>query len=373
MSLFNSLFGIVKKLTIFILIVSIVIPIRYGSIDPQYISVRLLHSILSFKYMIIHDETRQTLSADYLAFEAILRMKPIENDSSTIDPLLKIEKLRSSYTMSTVIPKPSQCQIKEELFDYDNHSVQTFWIENHRHQFQPESDKLLVYFHGGGYLLGDMNGYSGIECHLSELFNMSVLHVEYRLAPEYPLPGAVDDAVAVYRSLLRRNLSPSQLMLIGDSSGGGLVLLTIQSLISRQLPVPAGVISISPWTDLSASGQSYIRNSKTDFLANTDNTKRLSPYLLPANQSDISLNSSLVSPLFGSFKGFPPMYVTVGTAEILEDDSKELVKKAREAAVDVTFEEGLHLMHVYPLFFTYFPEARSSLDNISKWIKTVFN
>ena len=131
------------------------------------------------------------------------------DDDFPIDPLLSIEKLRSSFTLSSVIPKPSHCQVKQELINFDNHSVQTFSIENHRHQFQSESDKLLVYFHGGGYLLGDFNGrksfirlisslfflffigYSGIECHLSDVFNMSVLHVDYRLAPEHPLPAGI--------------------------------------------------------------------------------------------------------------------------------------------------------------------------------------
>ena len=387
-----SLFGLVKKLGIVIVLVSIVVPIRYGSIDVQYISIRLLHSMLSFRYMILGDQSRPTLSADFLAFESIIRMKPPSDDDSSIDPLVTIEKLRSSFTLSSVIPKPSQCQIKEKVIDFDNHSVQTFWIENHQHQFQLESDKVLIYFHGGGYLLGDINGrkflfkrlilslllllllfigYSGIECHFSNIFNMSIVHVEYRLAPEHPLPAAVDDAVAVYQSLLRDHLSPSQIVLMGDSAGGGLALLTIQSLITRQLTIPAGVISLSPWTDLSASGESYIRNEKTDFMANTNNTKRLSPYLLPRNQSELSLNSSLVSPLFGSFQGFPPMYVIVATTEILADDSKGIVKKAREVGVDVTFEEGLHLLHCYPLFFTYFPEARNSLSDINKWMNTI--
>jgi acetyl esterase/lipase len=227
------------------------------------------------------------------------------------------------------------------------------------------SDKKLILF--------DISiGYSGIECHFSELFNLSILHVEYRLSPEHVLPAPVDDAVAIYRALLRHNISPSQLMFMGDSAGGGLVLLTIQALIALQLPVPRGVIAISPWTDVSRSGESYTRNAKLDAMLDVDNMKWLSSQLLNPNHSQLTLNSPLLSPLFGSFEGFPPMYVTVGTAEILEDDSRRVVKKAQDAGVDVTLEEGLHMMHVYPIFFSYFPEARETLDNIKEWIQIMF-
>jgi monoterpene epsilon-lactone hydrolase len=215
-------------------------------------------------------------------------------------------------------------------------------------------------------------GYSGIECHLSQLFNVTILHVEYHLSPEHPMPAAVEDTVAIYRALLRQNISPSQLFIMGDSAGGGLSLLTIQALIARQLPIPRGVIAVSPWTDLSASGESYSRNAATDVMLNTDDVKWLTPAVLGLDNSKLSFDNPLISPLFGSFEGFPPMYVTVGTAEILEDDSTQVIKKAREAGVDVVFEEGLHLMHVYPVFFPYFPEARNSLDNINKWIQTIF-
>ena len=159
---------------------------------------------------------------------------------------------------------------------------------------------------------------------------------------------------------------------MGDSAGGGLSLLTIQALIARQLPVPAGVIVLSPWTDVSMSGGSYTRNKDIDVMLNVDLIRWLVSKVFDTNRSKLTLNSSLISPLFGSFEQFPAMYVVVGTAEIAEDDSRAAVNKAQEADVDVTFEEGLHLMHAYPLFFTYFPEARHTLDNINEWIQSIF-
>lgn len=190
------------------------------------------------------------------------------------------------------------------------------------------------------------------------------------MCPEYPLPAAVEDTVAIYRTLLRQNISPSQLIFMRDSAGGGLVLLTIRSLITQQLPVPRGAIVLSPWTDLSASGESHQRNRHSDMIVSSDNNDWTLAQLLGPNSTDLTANSSVFSPLFGLVKGFPPMYINVGTAEVLEDDARRVFIKAKEAGVDVTVEEGLHLMHVYPVFFSFFPEARNTLNNIKEWIET---
>lgn len=202
---------------------------------------------------------------------------------------------------------------------------------------------------------------------------MTLLHLEYRLCPEHPLPAGVDDALALYRALLRQKISPSQMMMMGDSAGGGLALLTIQSLIEHQLPVPRGIIVLSPWTDLSASGESYKRNRAIDIMfRNTGEDDGMVKLMLGPNPSGLLANDSLFSPLFGSFKGFPPMYINVGTAEILQDDARGVWKRAEEAGINVTFEEGLHLMHVYPIFFSYYPEARHTLEHIRTWIQSNF-
>lgn len=200
---------------------------------------------------------------------------------------------------------------------------------------------------------------------------MTLLHVEYRLSPEHSLPAAVEDTIALYRSLLQQNYSSSQIFFMGDSAGGGLALLTIQSIIAEQLDVPHGAIVLSPWTDLSASGESYQRNRAKDVMfTNSDqNDDSLIRLLLGANPSNWTAAHPRLSPLFGSFNGFPPLFIAVGTAEVLEDDARRVWKKAEADRVEVTFEEGEHLMHVYPLFYPYFPEARRTLNNIRRWIE----
>lgn len=187
------------------------------------------------------------------------------------------------------------------------------------------------------------------------------------------MPAAVEDAVAIYRALLQHKISPSQLIFMGDSAGGGLSLLTIQSLLTEKLPVPRGVVVLSPWTDISSSGESHVRNRETDVMLRMDQNDWLLQQLLGPKHTELSPDSPIYSPLFGSFAGFPPMYISVGTAEILEDDAKRVYHKAQEAGVDATYEEGVHLMHVYPVFFPYYPEARETLNNINEWIQKVYS
>ncbi|CAF3386574.1 unnamed protein product [Rotaria sp. Silwood2] len=160
------------------------------------------------------------------------------------DPIARLKDFRSSFTLNNIIPQLSQCQITKERFEHDGHSVDIYWINYPARNFQGNSDKLLLYFHGGGYISGDIQ--STFECYLSQLFDLTILHVEYRLSPEHPLSAAIDDTVAIYRALLHQTISPSQILIIGDSAGGGLALLTIQAVLARQLRVSRGIIALSP-------------------------------------------------------------------------------------------------------------------------------
>ncbi|CAF1113783.1 unnamed protein product [Adineta ricciae] len=363
--------GGLKKLIFVVVIAAVAVPLRYGSTNHKYLLVRLLHSTLTLKNCFVVDPGRQTLSPAYRAFEEMMKMSPPQSFVHSTNPLATIQSVRASFSFSDIIPEPSGCQMIKETFTHDGRTVDGYWIDHREKDLRKQSEQIILYFHGGGYMLGDINFYSGIECHLSRLFNVPILHLEYRLIPEHPVPSAVEDAITIYRSLLTQNVSPSRIVIMGDSAGGGLALLTVQSLINHKIPVPRGIVAIAPWTDFSASGESYTRNQPTDVMLRTDNTKWQAKVIMDTYGSKILPTDPIVSPLFGSFKGFPPLYVNVGTADILEDDGRAVVKKAQEAGVEVKFEAGLHMMHVYPLFFSYFPEARDTLDNINKWMQSI--
>ncbi|UJR20366.1 hypothetical protein I4U23_023498 [Adineta vaga] len=371
MSMQKAAYGFLKKSFLFVLILAIAIPLRYGSTNLQHLTTRCLHSILVIKHSFLTDNTRPTLSAEYRAFENLIRLIPVAKINSSADPIGVLKELRANFAFDVIVPTPSECQIDREIFQHDGQSVTTFWVQNHEYKLQRNSDKILMYIHGGGFVAGDIHKYGGIVCHLSRTFNITVLFVEYRLSPEHQYPAGVEDTVAAYRALLHENISPSQLIVMGDSAGGGLTLLTIQALFNRQIPVPRGVIVLSPWADFSTSGESYTRNRQTDVIADFDNFKWIISHLLGNDHSSDSYINPIFSPLFGSFQGFPSMFINMGTAELLEDDSRQVAKKARDAGVNVTIEAGLHLMHDYPLFYSYFPEAQNTLNNINKWIQTI--
>lgn len=146
------------KCFVLILILTIAIPLRYGSTDPKYLLVRCIHSILSIKHSLISDPNRPELSADYRAFESLFRLKPIPKPDPTIDPLPLIKSIRPRFLIGTLIPKPTQCQIKKETIEHNGHTVDTYWV--HHRQINPltPTDHLLLYLHGGGFIMGDIHG-----------------------------------------------------------------------------------------------------------------------------------------------------------------------------------------------------------------------
>lgn len=158
-------FKMMRKTTIFVLIMTITASLRCGSINHQYFAIRGLHSILSFRHSLILDITRPTLSAEYRAFEDLIRIRPITQYDLQTDVTAILKDLRSSSSMNLVILKPSQCKVTREIFKYNNHTVDGYWIENHQRIFQRQTDRIIVYFHGGGYILGDIH---------SKLFNIFI-------------------------------------------------------------------------------------------------------------------------------------------------------------------------------------------------------
>jgi acetyl esterase/lipase len=138
--------------------VAIVIPLRYGSTNYKYLRRRLFHSILSLKYAIIPDQARPNLSAAYRAFEEIMGTTPFGGRDPKADIVTVIKELRSSFPMGTNVPKPAQCKINKEVFEHDGHSVDTYWVDYHQNKFEKNSDKILLFFHGGAYMLGDIHG-----------------------------------------------------------------------------------------------------------------------------------------------------------------------------------------------------------------------
>ncbi|HEX4110603.1 MAG TPA: alpha/beta hydrolase [Solirubrobacteraceae bacterium] len=226
------------------------------------------------------------------------------------------------------------------------------------------SDRTVLYAHGGGYVIGSAPGYKSFGAHLSRAADARVLLVDYRLAPEHPFPAAVQDATAVYRALLDQGVSPSQIVIAGDSAGGGLTVATLLALKDAGSPLPAAGVPLSPWTDIPGTGASVDANAELDPVVSREMLAMLGGLYAPGEHA----THPHASPHYGDFSGLPPMLVFVGTEEVLHDDAVRLVEQASAAGVDAKLEVGEGMYHVWPCFAAFLPEARESIAKIGAFV-----
>jgi acetyl esterase/lipase len=222
----------------------------------------------------------------------------------------------------------------------------------------------LVHFHGGGYATGTLDSTRSLCCHLARATRAGVLVVDYRLAPEHSFPAAVDDAVAAYRYALAAGASPASVAMCGDSSGGGLALATLVALRDLGEPLPAAAICLSPWTDLSLSGDSIGANRDSDPMVSASTLEMMADaYLGSADRT-----TPTASPLFADLAGLPPMLLQVGAGELLRDDTTRFAELATAAGDDVTLEIWDDVFHVWHAFADLLPEAREAIARIGAYI-----
>lgn len=230
-------------------------------------------------------------------------------------------------------------------------------------------DAVVLYFHGGGYVIGKAGGYKNFAAELSRVSGSKVLLVDYRLAPEDPYPAAVDDAVAAYQSLLDDGLQETDITLAGDSAGGGLVAATLLRLKDEGIDLPAGAVLYSPWCDLTNSGESLTANADKDPIIVKDMVDMLGGLYRGENDA----TNPYISALHGDLSGLPPLLIFVGTNEALLDDAKRLAAKAVEDGVEVTLEIGDDMYHIYPCFQHILPEGKEATKQSGRFIAEMTN
>jgi acetyl esterase/lipase len=224
--------------------------------------------------------------------------------------------------------------------------------------------KILVYLHGGGYVLGSLLTARSFASSLAKYTGERVLSVGYRLAPEYPFPAALEDSLSVFHELLKKGFMANDIILIGDSAGGGLSLASALALKDIGEPLPGAVICLSPWTDLAATGESNRKNAKLDPIFGSG-AGVIKAELYAGSES---LYHPFVSPLYGEYDNFPPLLIHVGTEEVILDDSLRVAEKAAEAGAHVTLKIWKGMWHVFTAMDRMLPEARQSLKEIADFI-----
>lgn len=207
-----------------------------------------------------------------------------------------------------------------------------------------DTSKIILEFHGGGFALETPGVYRALNYRFVEELNYPLIAVEYRLAPEYPFPAGLEDNFAVYDALLV-DYSPEDIIFVGDSAGGGYVFSTALLARDRRVPQPGAIIALSPWLDLSNSGDSYEFNREADFI-----TKKFLDNCAGWYVGDTYPNDPLISPVLADVSGLPPVYMTISTNEILMSDSITMFNKLAESDVEVFIEFATNLPHVWPRF-----------------------
>jgi epsilon-lactone hydrolase len=189
----------------------------------------------------------------------------------------------------------------------------------------------LLYLHGGGYVIGSPRAQRVIAAHLARASGATVYALDYPLAPEHPFPAALDAARRAYERLLARGADPARLALAGDSAGGGLALATALAVRDAGQPLPAAVALLSPWLDLTLSGESLAALGGADAMLTRDWLAESARLYLDGRAPD----DPACSPLFADLSGLPPILAQVGTREVLLSDAERLAERARDVDVDV--------------------------------------
>ncbi|NPE51979.1 alpha/beta hydrolase [Dickeya dadantii] len=297
------------------------------------------------------------LSKQFRDFVVELRAHPIP-----LDQLIDVADVRMTFD---ALGGPDENPLDVSVTRVNAGGVPAEWID----VAGGDASHVIVYLHGGAYVAGRPAIYRSFVTALCRAANCRALVIDYRLAPEHPFPASLEDAQRCYAWLLQQGVTAENMVIVGDSAGGGLALSTLVSLRDGGHSLPMAGVLLSPWTDLTLQSDSHVTKIGEDpILTRLFLEKSREHYL---GEHDNASNP-LVSPLYANLVGLPPLLVLVGTAEILLDDSVLLAQKAREAKVEVDLIRGEDMIHTWPFFISAFPEALEAVQRIGKYIHHKF-
>ena len=228
-----------------------------------------------------------------------------------------------------------------------------------------DASRVLMFFHGGGYCSGSILSHRRLVTEAGRAAGVRTLAVGYRLAPENQFPAALEDASAAWRFLLGQGFAARNIAVGGDSAGGGLTLALITRLRDAGEVLPACGWLVSPWTDLTLSGETLATKEAVDPIIHKPYLRELADaYLPPA----IDRRDPRVSPLYADLKGLPPLLIQVGSAEMLLADATRFAAAAGEADVPVTLEVWPHMIHAWPLWNARLEPGRQALASAGRFV-----
>ena len=231
-----------------------------------------------------------------------------------------------------------------------------------------DAANVILYFHGGVYVIGSAATSVPLVGDLARRTGARAVTLDYRLAPEGPYPAAVEDAQAAYEGLLGQGIDPGQIALAGESAGGGLAVATLLALRDAGTPLPSCAFLMSPYADLTLSGDTILGKQAVDPILTPDGLRlRVPDYVAGADASDPH-----ISPVFGDLSGLPPLLIQVGSHEILLSDALRLAARAATADVPITLEVTPGVPHVFQGFAAVLDEGDAALDRAAAFLTTQF-
>lgn len=231
---------------------------------------------------------------------------------------------------------------------------------------RPDSslERVFLYLHGGGYSIGSIDTHRDLVARIVEASGMQALVPDYRLAPEHRFPAQLQDALACYRWLLRQGFLGSQIVVGGDSAGGGLTLSLLLALRDAGDPLPAAAVCLSPWADLEATGGSMRSNAPHDYVGRETLLTYADRFVTAKDR-----RNPLAAPIYGDFRGLPPLLIQAGAVETLLDDAIRVTSRARRAGVEVRLEiepEMIHVWHAFGNLSTNAPRAVGRIGDFAR-------
>ena len=248
-----------------------------------------------------------------------------------------------------------------EIEEVDVDGLSALWMRPR----DAATDSVVLYFHGGGYVLQSAHSHRKLTAHLAVNSRCNVLSVNYRLAPENPHPASITDAMISYKWLLKKGYAPSKIVVSGDSAGGGLSLALLLAAKRDGVPQPAGAVVFSPWVDLVGTGDSMDSKSGVDLMVNRHALGLMASMFLNGASAD----DPYAAPLNGDFTGVAPLYIQVGGDEALLDDSTRVAVKAAHVGVSVVLEVFPEMQHVFQAAVGIIPEASDAVEKAGRWIQ----
>jgi epsilon-lactone hydrolase len=289
-------------------------------------------------------------------FEVITRAQKRFNAS--LAPLPPVEQRRLWGALKARSPALEAVNVREQTLA----GVRTFW-------FEPKagaSSTVVLYLHGGAFIYGSERSHGDLAARLALATGARVGFPIYRLAPEHPFPAAADDVRQVFDALAD-DVGAGRVIVAGDSAGGNLALTLVLGLRDAGKALPRAVVPISPWVDLTARGGSLDENQRYDWAEPEQFESWARTYL--ARGEDPKRPD--ISPAYADLRNLPPLFVLIGSAEMLYDQVHAFVEKARAAGVAVTLHTGEDMVHLWLTHAPLFPSCQLAIDAIGDFVRTI--